>query len=250
MMDTILISQTIIGWVDTVADRITQAARLSIEERGRFSLALSGGSTPRLIYQRLSSADYKKQINWEKTYLFWGDERCVPPEHPESNFNMAKTNLIDHVSIPPINIFRIQGELPPKLAARKYSEDLAVFFNSSLPQFDLVLLGLGDDGHIASLFPNSSALHENHSWVVENFKPSSDSWRITLTLPVINNARNIYVLVTGPNKADIIKEVIEHPNLTPDYPAKRIAPHKGELIWLLDSQAAMLLKSDIPGENF
>ncbi|MFI5144894.1 MAG: 6-phosphogluconolactonase, partial [Ignavibacteria bacterium] len=147
------------------------------------SFVLSGGSTPRNLYMILGSERFREHINWDKVYIFWGDERCVPPDSEESNYKMAYDSLLSHIEIPQKNIFRIKGELSPQEAAKEYENRLKEFFpNNNLPSFDIILLGLGEDGHTASLFPGSDALKENEKWVVENYAEKQHKWRITMTL--------------------------------------------------------------------
>ncbi len=204
------------------------------------AIALSGGSTPKDVYNALAK---KQEINWQAVRLYWGDERMVPPDHADSNYRMTKEALLDHVAIPKENIFRIKGELSPEEAARNYEEILAQSFNSSPPVFDLVLLGLGDDGHTASLFPSTEILNETQRSAAEVFVPKFDAWRVSLTYPVLNHAKQILFLVAGKSKAEVVKQILENPKPQMHLPASVVSPVGGMLIWFLDSSAAAMLVS-------
>lgn len=224
------------------AAHFAAAARAAIAARGAFNVSLSGGTTPRETYERLAAEPYRPEIDWAHVHVFWGDERSVPPEHPDSDYGMAKRALLDHVSIPVENIHRMRGELDAKEAAKVYEVEIKNHFNSQdLPSFDLILLGLGEDGHTASLFPGTQALDVTDRLVVANQVPNLDNWRITFTYPLINAARQVALLVAGERKAKIVQEVVELKN--PEHPASHVVPHSGELHWLLDKAAASLLKS-------
>jgi 6-phosphogluconolactonase len=227
--------------MQAAADLTSQAAEQAIAEQGRFSLALSGGSTPRALYQLLVDTPYRERISWANVHIFWGDERCVPPDDIESNYRMARESLLEHVPLPPANIHRIQGEQPPQAAAAAYAAELAQFFAGEMPRFDLVLSGMGDDGHTASLFPHTAALDETEKWVTANYVPQKDTWRITLTLPVINAAQQVVFLVTGAEKAKRLREVLYGPQQPYNLPSQRIQPTSGNLVWLLDLAAASAL---------
>jgi 6-phosphogluconolactonase len=219
------------------AEHILEKAQAAIKQRSRFRIALSGGTTPQTTYELLASPFFAGQIDWGRVQIFWGDERCVGPEDPQSDFRMAKEALLKHVPLPPENIHRMEGELPPDVAAARYTRYLEEEFgNQTLPVFDLILLGLGEDGHTASLFPDSSVLEQKHQWVAANFIEQLHAWRLTLTYPVINAARQITFLVTGPSKAGIVLKVLINKNA--ELPAARVNPESGEQLWLLDSGAA------------
>lgn len=224
------------------ADQFIAASSESIEERGEFTVALSGGSTPGSAYQRLAGADLAPLINWRKVHLFWGDERAVPPNHPESNYRLARDSFLDKVPIPHANIHRIKTELDPDLAAADYAEELQeVFGEKGPPRFDMILLGMGDDGHTASLFPGTGALSEARRWVVANYVEVLKSWRITLTPRVFNAARRIVFLVTGAKKAERLKQVLQGERDPESLPAQLVDPRDGQLIWLVDKAAAAKL---------
>lgn len=227
--------------MQAAAEIVTQLAKQAVIQRGRFSLVLSGGSTPRALYRLLATSPYQDEIEWANVHVFWGDERCVPPDDAESNYRMARESLLDHVAIPPTSIHRICGELSPEDASNDYTQTLVSFFRDGIPRFDLVLLGMGDDGHTASLFPHTAALNETQKWVTANYVPQKDVWRITLTLPVINAARQVIFLVAGAPKAERLREVLYGSRQPHDLPAQSIQPTNGNLLWLVDAAAASTL---------
>ena len=209
-----------------------------------YTLALSGGSTPEFIFRYLSE-NYAERIDWEKLLIFWGDERCVPPEDNESNYRMAYESLLQNVPIPDVNIFRIRGEDDPETEAKQYSElvsSMVPFFNGT-PQFDLMLLGLGDDGHTASIFPDRKDLLTASQLFEVAVRPDRKQKRITATGRIINNSSKIYYIVTGKDKAGIVSEIIEKKSGAEQYPASGIKPVSGHLVWMLDAGAASLLKN-------
>jgi 6-phosphogluconolactonase len=213
-------------------------AEEAIEERGRFAVVLAGGSTPETMYGILAR-DGIDRIDWSRVYVFFGDERSVPPHHEDSNLKMASEVLLDHVPVG--NVHRIRGELPPEEAAEAYEEELRTFFQTEDDlRFDLILLGLGADGHTASLFPRTPALEVHDHWVVANPVPRLGTTRITLTVPVINAARAVIFLVEGEDKAEALREILEGHADPRAYPAKLIQPPGGPE-WMLDRSAASLL---------
>jgi 6-phosphogluconolactonase len=218
------------------------AARAAIESRGRFTVALSGGSTPKTLYGTLGP----KHVEWEKVQVFFGDERCVAPDRPESNFRMAEETLLTRVRIPPENVHRIQAEAPsPAASAKAYEEEMRRVLGEAdgIPRFDLVLLGIGTDGHTASLFPGAPELEETERWVVASFVARLARTRVTLTFPVLNRASLVVFLVAGDEKAEAVLRAIE--GSTPgsdDVPARRFDPPGGRVLWLLDKLAASRLK--------
>lgn len=230
------------------ADRVVTIVRAAILARGRCALALSGGSTPRPLYELLATPDFASAIDWMRVHVFWGDERCVPPDHPDSNFRMTREALLDRVPIPSGNVHRIAGEEAPEVAARAYEDTLRAYFG--VPQgppersFDLVLLGMGDDGHTASLFPGTPAVTEERSWVVANHVTQPrEMWRITLTPVVLNAAAVVTFLVAGAGKAERLYEVLEDPPPSLSLPVQRIHPTHGALTWMVDAAAAQRLRS-------
>ena len=226
----------------TAAQRFTEVAQEAVESRGRFSVALSGGSTPSALYRLLARSPYHQEIPWGGVHLFWGDERCVPPSDPGSNFRLADETLISHVPIPAENIHRVHGELEPGDAARVYEMTLHDYFCGPMPRLDLVLLGLGRDGHTASLFPGSVALEETDrlAAAVEASYQGRPAHRVTLTLRAINTARHVFFLVKGRDKAEIARKVLQGPDT--GLPAQRARPTAGKLTWLLDAAAASHLE--------
>ena len=198
-----------------------------------FTIALSGGSTPRRLFELLACPPYRTQLPWDHIHLFWGDERSVPPHHADSNYRMTREALLDHVDIPAQNVHRIRGELPPPEAAQLYRAELKTWMGKN-PRFDLVLLGVGDDGHTASLFPGAPSLEEQDQTAIAVYAPHLDSWRVTLTLPVLNRAQHVLFLVSGANKAPALARIRAGDPL----PAGRIRPSRGTLTWLLDRGAA------------
>jgi 6-phosphogluconolactonase len=223
------------------ADLFTAVAKDSMNAHGRFSIALSGGSTPRLLYTLLTQPTRIAQIDWSMVQVFWGDERCVPPGDPESNYLMARQALLDHVPLPAENTHRILGELEPEQAVRRIELELQQAFPGAAgPRFDLVLLGLGDDGHTASLFPGSPALAEKVRWVVpveHEVPPPPLVTRISLTLPVINSAANVLFLVSGSGKAGILSKVLQNQGGSDLLPAQHVRPDNGRLVWAVDRMA-------------
>lgn len=224
------------------AVRLVTLARSATTERP-FSVVLSGGNTPRSLYELLATDEFKTQINWQLVHVFFGDERPVPPDHPASNYGMARAALLSRVEIPEANVHRISGVGDPSTNARAYEAELkSCFAGSHWPQFDLVLLGMGDDGHTASLFPGTAAVQESRTWVVANWVERLKEFRITLTAPAINAAANIVFLVTGGDKAARLTEVLHGPFQPERLPAQLIKPKNGSLIWLVDKTAAAMLR--------
>ncbi len=225
------------------ADRVIAIAADAIMLNGRFSIGLSGGSTPRPLYELLARDDYARRVDWARTHVFWGDERCVPPEDPESNFGLAQQTLLAHVPIPEENVHRMRGELPPVEAAAEYEDLLRDFFGDlpgALPRFDLLLQGLGSNAHTASLFPHTPVLDEDARWVAAPFIPQLGAWRITLTPRAINAAEHVIFMVAGASKAEALHAVLHGPYHPHEYPAQLIDP-VGELTWMVDAAAAALL---------
>ncbi len=223
---------------------IMQLLNDALARKGRATIALSGGSTPRIIYERLGSDEFAGMMNWGDVHFFFGDERCVPPSSQESNYRMVKETLLAGGNIPERNVHRIMAELQPREAALQYEEDLRKTFDfaaGQLPSIDIVLLGLGEDGHTASLFPSSPVLHERARLAVEVFVEKKSQYRITLTLPVLDNAGTLIFLVAGRDKAEIVREVLE--DNTRRYPAQLVRPVSGQLYWLIDAEAAAGLHS-------
>jgi 6-phosphogluconolactonase len=223
------------------AARATQAVSL----HGRFTAVLCGGKTPVALYSLLAKPPFALQIPWARVHLFWGDERCVPPDHTDSNYRMVRELLLDHVPMPPANIHRMPGEMDPVEAAALYERGLRDFFvplGAGFPVFDFILLGLGEDGHTASLFPGTRAIHESARWVLCDYVNAQKGWRITLTPPVINSARMVVFLAAGSGKAAVLKDILEGPSRPDFLPAQLVRPAGGQLLWMLDRDSAALLK--------
>ena len=225
------------------AEIVIQSAQEAIAERGRFSISLSGGSTPRALYTLLAQAGYRERIQWSHVDIFWGDERCVPPEHPDSDYGMARAALLDHLPAPfHPGIYRMEGELLPELAARNYEIALRSYFGSDpVASFDLLLLGMGEDGHTASLFPGTQPIHETERWVCAHYIPRLSAFRLTLTPPILNRSRTVLFLATGRNKAAVLTEVLFSEKNLDRLPSQVIQPYSGNLIWLTDQEAASKL---------
>ena len=228
--------------VHALAERFCALAKEAIAQRNSFTCALSGGSTPQPLYELLASPEYKGRVNWDKVLVFLGDERCVPPDHPDSNFGMIKRLMLAKISIPDHNIFAPEGQdKDPKASAQDYEEKVRRAFGHSeeVPRFDLNLLGLGPDGHTASLFPGTEALTVADKLVVANFVPKFNSWRLTFTYKLINHSRHIDFMVDGQEKASIVKEIFE----TKDkFPCQNVRPQGGTLEWYMDRAAASSLR--------
>ncbi|MFN2493003.1 MAG: 6-phosphogluconolactonase [Pyrinomonadaceae bacterium] len=227
------------------AQRFVDYSHASILDHNLFSVSLAGGQTPRRVYELLASEPFNSAVAWPSVHLFFGDERCVPPDNPESNYGMVYSTLISKIPIPPNNVHRIIGESDAAGSAELYEKELKSFFaKQSLPRFDLVLLGLGEDSHTASLFPGTDTLGEKARWVVKTRAPGLKQDRITLTIPVFNHAARVMFLITGSRKARPLADVLLGPK-RPDglLPAQAIGPLNGTLEWLIDRQAGSYLES-------
>jgi len=235
--------------MEAAAERLVTRAAAAIATSGRFIVALAGGSTPRGLYELLATPRHAPRIDWPRVHVFWGDERCVPPDDPASNYRMTREALLDHVPVLPSNVYRIHGEGLPTAAADAYEDDLRRVFStpSGRPRetasacFDLVLLGMGDNGHTASLFPGLTAVHESQRWVVAEYISEVSMWRVTLTPPVINAAADVLFLVSGAGKAAMLHRVLEGPRQPDAFPAQAIVP-RGGATWLVDVAAAADLR--------
>jgi 6-phosphogluconolactonase len=224
---------------DAVARHVVVCAKEAISATGRFMVALSGGSTPQAAYRQLATGDSARQVDWRLVHVLWGDERCVPPDDPRSNYRMAKEALLDRVPIPAEQVHRIRGEDDPEKAAAEYEGELRALLGDAI---DLVLLGLGEDGHTASLFPGQSSVHETERWVLAVCGPDGKMWRVTLTPAVLNRSKNVTFIVSGANKAARFQQVLQGP-FTPDVlPAQAIRPPQGRLTWMVDEAAAGRLR--------
>jgi 6-phosphogluconolactonase len=224
------------------AERFVDYDTVAISDHGLFSVALAGGNTPRRVYELLATEDFTPRIRWPSAHLFFGDERCVPPDDPASNYGMIRAAMISKIPIPSSNVHRIIGEGDAEANAQAYERELKTFFAElSWPRFDLVWLGMGEDGHTASLFPGAAALKETTRWVIKTRMEQSNQDRITLTIPVFNHAAHTIFLVTGLDKAKRLTEVLQDRSGLPRLPAQAIQPIDGSLEWLIDRAAASLL---------
>ncbi|MCX6028615.1 MAG: 6-phosphogluconolactonase [Chloroflexi bacterium] len=237
-----------VALAEAAGRRFVAAAAEAIAACGQFNVALAGGSTPAGLYRRLAQRPYVEQVDWPRVFVYFGDERCVPADHPDSNYRMARETLLDHVPLPPANVFRIVGELPPHEAADLYAHivraDLGRY--SFRPRFDLILLGMGDDGHTASLFPGTVGLTERWRLAVSTEVPAyvrPAVARVTLTLRALNAAARVMFLVAGAAKAETVRAVLTGPEPAEPLPARRVRLRNGRLVWLLDEAAAAGLRS-------
>ncbi len=239
---TIEIFESIEELSQCAAELFMKESELSVARHGRFSVALSGGSTPGPLYCLLSTEKYRMHIDWEQVHIFWTDERCVPPNHPESNFKLASDLLLSKLSLPNTNIHRIPGELSEEKAALAYEKDLLCFFSGcDIPRFDLIFLGVGEDGHTASIFPGIKAADTSPGLAVPVHANKLGWNRVTLSYAVLNSAATVAFLVTGKAKASVIREILEGNNQI--LPAARVHPEGGRTLWLLDRDAASVLKN-------
>ena len=227
------------------AQEFVRQAGEAVQAKGFFTVALSGGSTPKGLYMQLASDHYREQVPWSKVYLFWGDERCVSPDHQDSNYRMARESLIDKVPIPEENIYRMPAEQGDHdCAATEYEQTIKAFFRleaGEQPRFDLILLGMGEDGHTASLFPWTSALEETDRLVFANYIGKLGAYRLTLTVPVINHAALVLFLISGESKASVLREVLEGEFQPQRLPSQLIRPVNGRLLFIVDHIAASKL---------
>lgn len=225
------------------AQHFVKQCRESVDRSNGFTVALSGGSTPKRLYELLAdpAEPFRDQIAWNETHFFFTDERHVPPDHPDSNYRMVNEALFSRAPVPKQNVHRIRAENPSaQEAAEEYEVEMHRSFGEAIPAFDLILLGLGEDGHTASLFPHSPALKETRRLVVAPWVEKFNAYRITLTLPVLNNGSSVVFLVTGPSKAEILREVIKTDKKPDLYPAQAVSPTSGEVSWFIDKAAARL----------
>ena len=224
------------------ADYIANVAQESIASHGHFTLALSGGSTPKKLYGLLATEPYRSQIDWEKVQIFWSDERCVPPDDTESNYHLAQEVMLSKLPLSPNQIHRMPAdEADRNAASEKYSQEMQNVFGEVLPHFDLIQLGMGPEGHTASLFPHQPSLHEKQRQVIPVIVPKPPPPRLTFTPPILNAARHILFLVTGTEKADAVQAVLQGDYQPDEYPAQIVQPPQGEVTWMLDNPAAAKL---------
>ena len=226
---------------EAAAREFARAAREAIAGRGIFRVVLAGGSTPRALYGRLARQPHRRSIPWDRVRFFWGDERCVPPDNERSNYRMARETLLEPLQIPAQRVLRMKGDQVPAAAARGYEWTIRKEFRGSPACFDLILLGLGEDGHTASLFPGTAALAESRRLVAANFVPKFGQWRITMTYRAINAARRIVFLASGVEKAAPVEKIVKKRRGYKELPASGVVPRRGTLLWLLDEAAASKL---------
>ncbi len=249
---TYRISPTPAEVAKAAAELFTTAVISAAKARGAARVAISGGTTPKAMFGLLAAEPFASQIPWDKLDLFWVDERCVPPDHADSNYRMTREALLDKVPLPADRIHRMEGELAPEVAAARYESTIRNAFRlegAETPTFDLILLGMGDDGHTASLFPHTEGLNDLTHIVIANHVPQKDTWRITLTSPVINQARKVAFLIEGAAKAQVLHDVFLGPFQPDTYPSQIIRPASGELTLLLDSAAASKLPEPVNSER-
>lgn len=226
------------------AELFAAAARRAVATHGRFAVALAGGETPRSTYELLAASPFREELPWQNIHVFWGDERCVPADDPRSNALMARRALLDHVPVQAANIHPITCAHDPQQSAADYERLLRAFFANGPPHFDLVFLGLGEDGHTASLFPGSTPLTEGAHWTAVTARSGEEFSRVTLTLPCLNRAAQVVFLAAGAGKAHILQAVLEESPESASLPARLIRPTAGELLWLVDKAAAGLLRNE------
>ena len=230
---------------EAAAEIFVQTAQEAVKNNGRFSVALTGGSSPEQLYRLLAQSPYREQVSWEQTFVFWGDERWVPLSDKRSNAKMAYETLLNAVPVPRNQIFPMWGDLPPEKFAAHYENLLHTHFSNSDQLFDLMLLGMGDDGHTASLFPGTAVLQEQVRWVQAYYLEPQQMHRITLTAPCLNKSKKIVFLTFGEKKAEALYEVQEGERNFQKYPSQLINPANGETIWLVDAAAAAKLSENL-----
>ncbi|GAA4315771.1 6-phosphogluconolactonase [Compostibacter hankyongensis] len=226
-----------------LADWITEHIQSTLERQDRYTWSLSGGSTPRRLYELLTRPGYKEKIPWEKLHLFWGDERAVPFDDERNNGRMTYEALLRHVPVPEDQIHYMRTDIGPEASAAAYEKLLHQYFGATGTSFDLVLLGMGDDGHTLSLFPGLPVVHEQEAWVTSFYLPTQQMHRITLTAPIVNRSAQVVFLAAGAGKADTLKEVLEGPFRPEQFPSQVIRPSAGTLHWFVDKAAAARLNS-------
>ena len=235
--------------LDTISQQAAQyvvrVANEAIVTQGRFTIALSGGNTPKKLYSLLGSEPYRSQIDWKLVDIFWSDERCVPPDSPDSNYRMAHEVLLSHIQIPAPQVHRMPADSPGRDAASlTYTQEMQhVFGTNGIPNFDLIQLGMGPEGHTASLFPHQPSLHETERLVIPVSVPKPPPDRLTFTPPILNAARNVLFLVTGADKADALHAVLEGEYNPDEYPAQIVRPPNGEVTWMVDTAAAQKIQT-------
>ncbi len=229
--------------VDELARKISEIISDTLKNQEYFTLSLSGGETPQVLYKKLASPEFREKINWKRVHIFWGDERAVPFDDNRSNAKMAFDFLIDHINIPAAQVHKMRTDIEPVFAVTDYDKILHTYFDNTPKSFDLILLGMGDDGHTLSIFPGSSLIEDQgKKWVAAVYNEEQHMYRITLTPEIVNRSSNIIFIVTGSKKTNVLKQVIEGKYEPEKLPAQIIKPANGELYWFLDEDAAKELK--------
>lgn len=223
------------------AIKILELYDASIKQKGNFTIALSGGNTPKKLYELLATTAFSKKINWKNVFVFWGDERYVPFSDEENNSHMASIALLDEVPIPTENVFKVPVNFTVVKAAAQYEQIIKRFFKEALPSFDLIMLGVGEDGHTASLFPNNEILQENKRLVKQVYLAETDTYRISFTIPLINNAKNLLFLISGKEKSAILAKLFKRSGGSKKFPVQLIKPINGNTYWYIDKAAASQL---------
>ena len=223
------------------AEWVTDYAERLLQQQDRFTIALSGGSTPKALHELLAQPPLRNRIDWSRVHVFWGDERYVPLTDEKNNARMAYDTLLNHVPVPEAQIHVMKTDLPPDESMSEYEQTLHQYFDGENHTFDLVLLGMGDDGHTLSLFPGTDVVNEEQAWTKAFFLTQQDMFRLTLTAPVVNKAASVLFLVAGANKADALHEVLHGAYQPTKYPSQRIKPDTGELVWFIDKAAGAKL---------
>lgn len=245
--ENVIVCEDLEALIRRAAAEFVLLAKKSVLQSGRFAVALSGGSTPIGFYSLLSTSEFRDQVPWRQVHIFWGDERCVPPDHPESNYDIVRNALLARIPTPEENVHRMKGEADPEASALEYEQTLREFFrlaDGEFPRFDLILLGLGQDGHTASLFSGTEVLEERKRLVAAVYAEKMKSHRLTLTFPVLNHGANIVFLVAGKEKAAVLRDVLQGGSKTEALPAERVKPQSGRLVWLVDRGAAILIANE------
>jgi len=228
-----------------VAEKILESIRRTLKTQGRSVIALSGGETPRAVYHLLGADTTGASIDWNRVHIFFCDERIVPPSDPQSNFGMIHREWLSHIPFPQPHVHRILGEKDPGVAALEYEKELKGVFAPGAVVFDLVLLGVGEDGHTASIYPGTEVVNEREAVVKSVFVPHLGRWRVTVTLPVLNSAREVVFLVTGERKAPVVRRILDTAGSDQAIPASLIRPAHGTLEWMLDEKAGLMIERDV-----
>ncbi|MCX6121490.1 MAG: 6-phosphogluconolactonase [Ignavibacteriales bacterium] len=228
----------------SVASKIIDVMHRSLKKNTRCCIVLSGGETPKIVYRHMGQNKPNGSVDWSRVHVFFCDERAVPPDHPNSNYGMIEREWISHISIPPENVHRIKGEIDPTIASEKYEQEIRNVFGSAPVVFDFVLLGVGEDGHTASLFPGSDAVLEKKALVRSAFTQRFNNWRVTLTVPALNASHEIVFLAAGKKKASIVRRILDAKVPDTKLPASLIRPIEGSFCWMIDEEAALQLKED------